>query len=544
MSGLLEPSLPPRVSELEGKCYYRGLPSSPRLIARTGAPWYPPTGPEAYTRIRELRIPGEHELFDVWEDNLAIKVHDILNLNDVNWSSTEIVRIGYVDNPDSDGNLVLWIGVYSSPPRLSYDVGIQVAVQCKETLLSYGIKDVDVELRESDFVQPVGPALLKPTGFFKFVHPAAIAREPFITSVGTSICAENTPWAEGTLGFFIAVEGVDKLFGVTARHVLFPPSHVENREFERTDDSQPRRNVLLLSDTAFQQHLDVIQKEIDVLEDDIDFHQTYLERLAGQEDVYSQGMRKCTEDEKSRAEERKLHLTEFLKEIVPQWSSTKSRILGNVKFSPRIVVGAGNPEQQFTQDIAVFEVEPSKINPADFPGNFIDLGEKYSLSECIRLRGKMNPDPTSSLKFTSPINPEMRKPTMLDQDGRACITVMKRGKTTGLTLGRGLNYMAYVRKYLPDSDTAAVSKEWAVIPRDKQAGAFSAKGDSGAVVVDGMGRMAGMLTGGSGNADSSDVTYVTPIEFIMGVIRQCKDLTNAVIKNSHPSVVGGFGWST
>ncbi|KAH9953289.1 hypothetical protein BGW80DRAFT_1476906 [Lactifluus volemus] len=497
MSGLLDSSLPPRVSELEGKCYYRGLPSSPRLIARTGAPW-----------LRELRIPGEHELFDVWEDNLAIKVHDILNLNDVNWSSTEIVRIGYVNNPDSDGNLVLWIGEYSSPPRLSYDVGIQVA-------------DVDVELRESDFVQPVGPALLKPTGFFKFVHPAAIAREPFITSVGTSICAENTPWAEGTLGFFIAVEGVDKLFGVTARHVLFPPSHVENREFERTDDSQPRRNVLLLSDTAFQQHLDVIQKEIDILEDDIDFHQTYLESLAGQEDVYSQGMRKYTEDEKSRAEERKLHLTEFLKEIVPQWSSTKSRILGNVKFSPRIVVGAGNPEQQFTQDIAVFEVETSKINPADFAGNFIDLGEKYSLSECIRLRGKMNPDPTSSLKFTSPINPvfnlsgtisieEMRKPTTFDQDGRACITVMK----------RGLNYMAYVRKYLPDSDTAAVSKEWAVIPRDKQAGAFSAKGDSGAVVVDGMGRMAGMLTGGSGNADSSDVTYVTPIEFIMGVIRQ------------------------
>ena len=116
------PSPPPRVSELEAMLYYRGLPSNPRLIARTGEPWYPPSGPEAYPRANELRSLGKHKLFDIWEDNLALKVHNILDENQVNWSSTEIVRIAYVDEPD--GNIVLWIGVYSTPTRLSYDVGI------------------------------------------------------------------------------------------------------------------------------------------------------------------------------------------------------------------------------------------------------------------------------------------------------------------------------------------------------------------------------------------------------------------------------------
>ena len=140
----------PHFSELEATQYYWGLPSNPRLIARTGGPWDPPSGPEAYPRAKELRGLRKHELFDVWEDHLALKVHNILNQNQVSWSSVDIVRIAYVDEPDA--NLILWIGVSSTPTRLSYDVGIKVAAQCKRLVLGYGIQDVDVELRESNFV--------------------------------------------------------------------------------------------------------------------------------------------------------------------------------------------------------------------------------------------------------------------------------------------------------------------------------------------------------------------------------------------------------
>lgn len=52
----------------------------------------------------------------------------------------------------------------------------------------------------------------------------------------------------------------------------------------------------------------------------------------------------------------------------------------------------------------------------------------------------------------------------------------------------------------------------AVYPYSHKDGAFSAAGDyrSGAIVVDGQGRIVGMLTGGAGTTESTDVTYVTP----------------------------------
>ena len=48
-----------------------------------------------------------------------------------------------------------------------------------------------------------------------------------------------------------------------------------------------------------------------------------------------------------------------------------------------------------------------------------------------------------------------------------------------------------------------------------------------------MGRIAG-ITGGGGATDSFDVTYITPIDFILKAIHQCKALANAFIKNALP----------
>jgi hypothetical protein len=37
--------------------------------------------PEVYPRLKELKIPGDHKIFNVWEDNLASKVQAILDQN-------------------------------------------------------------------------------------------------------------------------------------------------------------------------------------------------------------------------------------------------------------------------------------------------------------------------------------------------------------------------------------------------------------------------------------------------------------------------------
>jgi hypothetical protein len=139
------PSPPPPVSEMDAKLYYKGQPSEPRLVARTGPPLEAPSGPEAYPRYKELRVVGNHEIDEVW-DKLAPQVFTILDEKGVHCTSVDLVRFGYDDDPS--GNVIIWIGV--KPGSLSYEVGIDVALQCKKLLLDHDIRDVDVEIRESE----------------------------------------------------------------------------------------------------------------------------------------------------------------------------------------------------------------------------------------------------------------------------------------------------------------------------------------------------------------------------------------------------------
>jgi hypothetical protein len=76
----------------------------------------------------------------------------------------------------------------------------------------------------------------------------------------------------------------------------------------------------------------------------------------------------------------------------------------------------------------------------------------------------------------------------------------------------------YVRGYFKDNSPTK-SKEWAIVPYDTKSGPFSAPGDSGAVIVDGLGRIGGLLTGGCGITDTSDISYTTPITFLLESIK-------------------------
>ena len=50
-----------------------------------------------------------------------------------------------------------------------------------------------------------------------------------------------------------------------------------------------------------------------------------------------------------------------------------------------------------------------------------------------------------------------------------------------------------------------------MLPRNSRSGPFSKGGDSGSIVVNGTGQVAGLLTGGAGVTDISDCTYLDPI---------------------------------
>src|SRR5205807_1410000 len=107
----------------------------------------------------------------------------------------------------------------------------------------------------------------------------------------------------------------------------------------------------------------------------------------------------------------------------------------------------------------------------------------------------------------------MRKPSMVDHNGDACIMVIKSGNTTGLTIGRANNLFSFTRNHLRNDDSE-VSMEWPIVSFDTKSGPFSDKGDSGSVIADGFGRMGGLLTGGTSSASPFDITYATPLYFL------------------------------
>lgn len=118
---------------------------------------------------------------------------------------------------------------------------------------------------------------------------------------------------------------------------------------------------------------------------------------------------------------------------------------------------------------------------------------KYPSDRLLGLRGMITEE-------------RMRNPDMLDHDNKTCLFVIKNGNTTGVTMGRATGIFSFVR-----ADLSSQSKEWAIYNYDNKSGVFSARGDSGSIIVDGLGRIGGLLTGGAGKTGTSDVTYATPM---------------------------------
>ncbi|TCD61326.1 hypothetical protein EIP91_008587 [Steccherinum ochraceum] len=516
-------------SRTEARCYYYGLPSRPYLVARTDLiPWEMPTGPEAYLMPKEFRMVGHHKIEDIWENDLAPKIHAVLDSSKVDWTSTDLVRIGYVHEA-VDSNLIVCIGV--EPDTLPFDVGIDVALQCKQVVLDSGIEDVEVEIRESNITSLAGPKLLQPSEMqyssANEVNPVTPAREPFTFALGIPICSQSTPAVEGTGGFFLDEGGDGKrLFLLTTRHSVLPQagdSSTENAVFEDVSvpPNQSRHNVSLFGKTSFTHHLDELDYNIKLYFtlDRRDVAAKETEREANKSKFQSLG-------EAMRAGN--WQGLEYLHEdLSTHWAAEDNRVLGRLMYSPRLAVGA-SPER-YTQDIAVIEVDPSKL-PTEFNGNIINLNSKYTFSTLIAatryyskpagilynghlgLRGIIGVD-------------EMRNPTTHDQTAAPCIFVLKNGRTSGLTFGRANRALSFIHR-----KSLGVSKEWTILPSDDKKHEprhFSTKGDSGSVVVDFRGRIGGILHSGCGSEESIDITYVTPISFIMDTIHSYGPLANA-----------------
>ncbi|KIL61734.1 hypothetical protein M378DRAFT_187503 [Amanita muscaria Koide BX008] len=503
--------------------YYFGLPSKPILVYRTGTPWKRPTGPEAYRIPKEARPVFDHPIADAW-DELGPQVPDYLDSVKVMWTTIDIVRFAEVEK--DPGPPVLWIGV--KPGSLSRKDAEVAAIGCEGLLKKFEITNIEVAFRESLFTRlagPKGPQLLK---YVSSLHATADVRSPLTPALGLRIAAQATPYAEGTGALYIRESSNSKrVFILTARHVVLPPNAWPNKLYTHKNVSQPRHNVLLLGSKAFQDVLESIMVRIGQHAIMVSHYNNQLRELAtgvagDDEDDVIQANRERTKVE-SLLQEAKAAidtLNEFHTEVTKYWSAESQRALGHIAYSPPISVGTGT--KCFTEDWALIELDGEKIDWKAFKGNVIDLGTKISVHDFIL---KMYPNLTAATSFKYPSNRllplqgvvkdnELRHPTILDANGEPCLFVIKNGASTGVTTGRATGIMSFVREYFPNGNHET-SKELAIYPYGYKDGAFSAPGDSGSIIADPMGRIVGLLTGGSGQTDSTDVTYATPFYWLL-----------------------------
>ena len=109
----------------------------------------------------------------------------------------------------------IWVGV--RPYTLAAGVAVESSQDVLSLLEAHAISDIDVAYRESVAQPLAGPRLYRPVSN---LHSLKDVIDPVTTALGMPIAGFKTPSIEGTLGFCFRVG--DVLYGVTARHVLFP----------------------------------------------------------------------------------------------------------------------------------------------------------------------------------------------------------------------------------------------------------------------------------------------------------------------------------
>lgn len=558
--------------------YNTGLPSSPRLLGRSGASvWSAPVGLEAYRFQHRLRVVVNHALSDttIWEDVVAPEVHAALDMLGVKWTSTDVVHIYIVNRKErvKDGNnipepkpAILWIGVDTDTTSLSHDQAVAAAHKCAEVLRSHGIDDVDVEIRKSQVIRSspptlapaststalstsVGrgasnPQLMKPAGWsYRDIETAA--HHPLTHALSLPVSAQATPNVDGTGGFFMVSE--DKLLLVTARHVVSPPGQSDSGVcYEHLEESQPRYTVLHLGDAAYQAYVALLDTKMHGDRIKRDYALRLLQtHQAETDDSVNEDLLQSSEDaQKSiKAAENGVNIIHGLQQTVKkQWATHSARTIGHVVYSPPLRPRASTADEGCTEDYAIIEIDDDKIDREALNkiGNAIDLDADLDPFEFVN---KMPHNAQNSIKFEYPFDrllrlkgtipdEEMRTPNMklLDRHDKPVLIVLKDGTATRLTYGRASGIMSFVREYFPDG-THRTSKKWAILPYDEQderyslnrshgnSRGFAEPGDSGAAIVDGQGRIGGLLTCGAGTEKDWDIAYATPISFLEKSIR-------------------------
>ena len=140
---------PPSEEEKHG--YFRGLPSRPILIARTSTdPWV--MYENFHCVYKTLSVVRKHAVIDMWDSGPLYR--DIIEcLENVEMIGVDILRLGYEhlskldEDQESDKPVTMLISVKKD--SIDPSNGLAIVLRCQGILRTYGLEDVEVEMKEA-----------------------------------------------------------------------------------------------------------------------------------------------------------------------------------------------------------------------------------------------------------------------------------------------------------------------------------------------------------------------------------------------------------
>lgn len=350
---------------------FYGLPSNPISIYHTGPPW---PLPQAYRIPKEARPVCNHEIAAVWHE-LGERIYKYFDSIELKWTSIDPIR--FAEEGKEPGPLFIWVGVL--PGTLSPDRAKVAAEHCKKVLKEYEITDVEIAFRESVFTRSAGLQFLDHASR---LDPTVDIRGPFTAALGIQIAPKALPYLEGTGCLYLCESSEsDRVFLLTARHVVLPPGEYSDDLYHRKNNRTPRRDVIHLGYWAYQKALEAIMDKIEHevrMADTCEREIKKLGAIVEGEDSNVTTEREMLKAKLAKAETSKARVTEFHDDITRSWSLESWRVLGHVFYAPPISVSTG--DKWFTQDWALVELDRGKFNRNSFRGNVIRLGTFRSIS--------------------------------------------------------------------------------------------------------------------------------------------------------------------
>jgi len=345
-------------------------------------------------------------------------------------------------------------------------------------LRKYNIPDVECEIREAEIFDLASPRLLK----LQLQDSCRDERLPFTRTLGQSIARSNLE-REGSMGLYLKHSNDNRYFGLTCRHCVFD---TDEEAYSYTNRSQRALTIIQPGPEAFKKQDELCKWALEIW---------------------------SSQEEHRRGRAKELQALGDSTAIFNRFRDQKHRVIGHVFFSPPRTLHSDG----WLKDWALIELDVKKFG--EDLTNTVYIGEAHRpLNEELRKYlpyhfFKMEGNKSMKLEGCIPED-DIKNPKMTDINGEPCLIVAKSGPITGLRWGRA-NEVVSVTRTAPK----VTSKEWCVVGLIENQ-IFSKEGDSGSVVFDLEGRVGGIMTLGTGWTDRLDITYVTPMVWLLNDIKE------------------------